>query len=180
MLQVIDYQSDVKTVVTSDDYIPFSFGNSASVDPTPHYWSSGGSDRQLIEVAVSSENGVIQQVVVVLLGALLHYPDRDSITYTRLIEGVPICEMSRWPRFIDTIDWPKQNYLREEIPFFSTIGKSSLAIQFAQKTEMPLGYCAGEVIFGVDDRGSLLSIEYKPSQVEELGRMLQLWYKGVA
>jgi len=176
MLRVIGHKNVVSTqTVCDEDYVPLTFRQLTSSYIVPLYWLSGDRKTQVIEIGLDPYDSSILNVVVAGFGSIKKNTTIEENTYDEIVQGVPQCDLSRWPLPADIKAWTGDRFVTEETAFNAVVLRSSLAIYFSGTNKLRRGYQAGEIIFGEDDTGSLACIEYKPANRDHLTYLLKMF-----
>jgi hypothetical protein len=98
MLRVISSTQVTDCTLQLEDYLPISFRCADAASPIPLYWRTGDFKKSLLEIGLNQNTGAICKVTVTLIGSYSRTEIDDSTEVTTVHAGLPICDVSDWPK----------------------------------------------------------------------------------
>lgn len=159
MLRIIKQIEPSAFAVQYDEYIPFTieFENDSLAPPV--YWRVGNGKSSLIEVGLNKHSG--QMLSVVLTSIATENVIKNRGDYSPIVKeeiGMPIFDLSYWKNGVATDHFSNQFVDEFNLAIELTLGKNSLNIAFFDGLKPVRLIRNGNIIFGVDSAGFLISI----------------------
>jgi hypothetical protein len=168
MLQVISSMPSKGCTLEIDDYVPFVFRCENTHSSTPLYWRTGDFKSSLIEIGLNPNSGAICCIKIPFFEKKPHKIDSNWTKPTRnLTEGIPVCNIQKWPSSENFSDSFRDNPL----PLTITVGIDFITFYLETETKVHSFYIAGQLCIGVDEKQRILQITFVAISEKDLNRI---------
>jgi hypothetical protein len=138
-------------------------------DP-PLYWRTGNFRNALFEIGLHPRTGRLISATLVLIPKLVTWPSDakslEDITHPKE-RGVPLFDLAHWQNDGQFVDEP--NDLRVHL------GTERLAIEWGDQPAPTRCIQSGRILFGVDERDALTTIQIKNLSEEEISAIREVF-----
>lgn len=166
MLKVKGFIAPVNWSFQTDPYIPISYEMESKDIYPPLYWFAKTSSDNKLEVKLNQHTGVIEAIIVINRCNMRRVD--KLIEGVQVIEGVPLCDISRWPVDDFNLDNYGLRFIDECYEFQTLIGQEFVRVELVPASEIATIYVAGKLRCLVDNDNNLCAFEFINLSAEEI------------